>query len=153
MTRMNLSWRSEDVDGSIQTTGDHMLPVQFAELLRRSTQRAPEQRLMAAVLVDAIRELCESAGVQTTSAQRILGETSEWFESSDVSWPFSFENICDALRLDSAWIRGLLGRWLASHARSAQRPAKIPFIRRVAGSRNRITGDARRLRSAAPVAC
>jgi hypothetical protein len=130
-----------------------MLPVQFAELLQRSTERAPEQRLMAAMLVDAIRAFCQSAGVQTTRAQRIFGETTEWFESSDVSWPFSFENICDALGLDPAWIRGLLRRWLASHARPAQHPPKIPVIRRSAGSRNRVTGGARGLRTATPIAC
>ena len=75
MTRMNLSWRSEDLDGSIYTAADHMLPVQFAELLQRPAERTPEQRLMAAVLVDVIRAFCESAGVQTTRAQGISGET------------------------------------------------------------------------------
>ena len=139
MTRMNLSWRSEDLDGSIHTTPDHMLPVQFAELLQRSTEGAPEQRLMGAVLQDAIRAFCQNAGAQTTRAQRIFGETTEWFESSDVDWPFSFENICDALVLDPAWIRGLLGRWLATHALSTQPPLRIPPIRRIAGRRRSVT--------------
>jgi hypothetical protein len=139
MTRMNLSWRSEDLDDSIYTTPDHMLPVQFAELLQRSTERAPEQRLMGAVLQDAIRAFCQNAGAQTTRARRIFGETTEWFESSDVSWPFSFENICDALVLDPAWIRGLLGRWLATHALSTQAPLRIPPIRRIAGRRRSVT--------------
>ena len=141
MTRMNLSWRSEDVDldDSIHTTPDHMLPVQFTELLQRSTERAPEQRLMAAVLVDAIRAFCQNAGVQGTRAQRIFGETTEWFESSDVSWLFSFERICDALVLDPAWIRGLLRRWLATHALSTQPALKTPPIRPIAGRRQRVS--------------
>src|SRR4051794_10567054 len=83
MTRTNLSWPSEGPDGSIHTTPDHMLPVQFAELLQRSTERAPEQRLMGAVLQDAIRAFCQNAGAQKTRGRRIFGETAQWFESPD----------------------------------------------------------------------
>ncbi len=140
MTRTNLSWPSEDPDGSIHTTPDHMLLVQFAELLQRSTERAPEQRLMGAVLQDAIRAFCQNAGAQKTRGRRIFGETAEWFESPDVSWPFSFENICDTLLLDPAWIRGLLRRWLATHAKTTQPPLRIPPIRRIAGRRQSVTG-------------
>ena len=130
-----------------------MLPVQFAELLQRSTERAPEQRLMGAVRQDAIRAFCQNAGAQKTRGRRIFGETTEWFESSDVSWPFSFENICDALALEPGWVRRLLRRWQAAHTPRAQGPAKIPSVRRIAGSRHSVTGrtlglrDSRRLAS------
>ena len=149
MTRTNLSWRTETLDGSIHATPDHMLPVQFSELLQQPTERTPERRLMAAVLEDATRAFCQNAGAQTTRAGRILGETSEWFESSDVSWPFSFENVCDALALDPAWIRRLLRRWLATHALSTQPPLRIPPIRRTAGRRHRVTGP----RAVTTIAC
>jgi len=139
MTSMNLSWPSEDLDDSIHTTPDDVLPVQFAELLQRSTELAPEQRLMGAVLQDAIRVFCQNAGAQMTRARRLFGETTEWFESSDVSWPFSFENICDVLVLDPAWIRGLLGQWLATHALPTQRPLRIPPMRRIVGRRRSVT--------------
>ena len=104
---------------------------------------------MVAVLEDAIRVFCKNTGVHTTRARRLFDETAEWFESSDVSWPFSFENICDALVLDPAWIRGLLGRWLATHALSTQAPLKIPPIRRIEGSRRSVAEP----RAVATVAC
>ena len=95
---------------------------------------------MSAVLEDAIRVFRKNAGVHTTRARRLFDETAEWFESSDVSWPFSFENICDVLVLDPAWIRAQLRRWLARHARPAQR--------RIAESRQRAIGGAPDLRIA-----
>ena len=145
MARANLSWRNDDALGSIDATPDHMLPVQFADLLQRSSERTPEQRLMAAVLEDAIRAFCQGAGAQGTRTLRLAREAGEWLESSDVSWPFAFENICDALALDPAWVRGLLGRWLAAHALSTQPAVKVRSIRRVAGTRHLVTGNVRAL--------
>ena len=69
-----------------------------------SKSRTPEERLMAAVLEDAVDVYRHPA----YSRRRLLRETEEWFRSDDRSWPFSFGRICDTLGLDPRAIRSLL---------------------------------------------
>ena len=138
--------RHEESDGPSELVPEQILPVQFAELLQRSAERTPELRLMAAVLEDAIRTLCRCTGSPGVRRQRLFSETADWFESPDVSWPFSFENICDALALEPGWVRRLLRRWQAAQTPRAQGLAKIPSVRRIAGSRHTVTGRAPGLR-------
>jgi hypothetical protein len=85
---------------------------------RRFGSPTPEQRLMAAVLEDAIHELQLRQRLGggawanwTTSAvhRRSARETVTWFQSRDRWWPYSFENICDGLGLDAPSIRRRLG--------------------------------------------
>src|SRR5262249_30728145 len=102
--------RHEESDWPSEHVPEQILPAQFAELVQRSAERTPELRLMAAVLEDAIRTFCRSFGSRGVRHQRLFRETANWFESSDVSWPFSFENISDALGLEPGWLRGLLHR-------------------------------------------
>jgi len=71
----------------------------------------PEQRLMRAVLEEALAELA-SGPVELTSPLRDYQHRQElvrWFASHDRSWPCSFENVCDAIDLDPERVRGLLG--------------------------------------------
>jgi len=101
---------------------------------------------MAAVLEDAIRTFCRCSGSAGVRRRRLFRETADWFESPDVRWPFSFENICDALALEPGWVRRLLRRWQAAQTPRAQGLAKIPSVRRIAGSRHAVTGRAPGLR-------
>jgi hypothetical protein len=134
--------RHVESDGPSELVPDQMLPVQFAELLQRSAERTPELRLMAAVLEDAIRTFCRGPGSRGVRRQRLFRETADWFESSDVTWPFSFENICDALALEPGWVRRLLRRWQDAQMPSRHRLVTIPSVRRIAGSRHTVTGRA-----------
>ncbi len=67
----------------------------------------------------------ESAGVQFPAGargarrRRLFREAAEWFASHDVSWPFAFENVCEALALEPEWIRRALQRWPAPTRRRA----------------------------------
>jgi hypothetical protein len=138
----------DDVDGSSELVPEALLPVQFVDLLQRPTDRKPEIKLMVAVFEDALRTFCECAGSPRRRNQRMFRDAAEWFDSSDVSWPFAFENICDALGLEPEWIRQLLRRWDAGRTVGAQQPARIPTTRRLAGTRHAITGRAPGLRFA-----
>ena len=75
------------------------------EQLRWTPERTPEQRLMAAVLEDAVRELVRPSGAWYGAAARRRAEVVLWFESDDVGWPFSFVNVCEALDLDPSDVR------------------------------------------------
>ena len=134
--------RHLDADGPTELVPEPMLPVQFADLLRRRTEQRPELHLMSAVLQDALRAFCQYTGVGGARAARLFHETAGWFGSPDVSWPFSFENICDALDVDAAWIRGLLARWHRAHAGSGDGALRISAVRRVGGSRHAVRSGA-----------
>jgi hypothetical protein len=144
MTATALKQRIEESGDRTELAPDHMLPVQFTELLLRPAVQRPELRLMAAVLEDAIRSFCRNAGSRGLRGQRLFRETAAWFASDDVSWPFAFENVCDALALEPEWIRQILARWQQRDATTARR-ATFPGIHlRVAGSRHSVTIRPRR---------
>ena len=65
MTSAAVGIRIEESNDPSELVPDHLLPVQFAELLQRPTERTPEHKLMAAVLEEAIRTFCRCAGLPT----------------------------------------------------------------------------------------
>ena len=83
-----------------------LLPLQLVDRPHRS----PEQRLMAAVLEDAMREMARSSEIWVGPAGRRRAEVQAWVESDDVAWPFSFLNVCDALDLNPAGVRRRIAR-------------------------------------------
>ena len=91
------------------------------EQLLDAPQRTPEQRLMAAVLEDALRELSRPAGEWFGARARRRAEIEAWFASDDVAWPFSFVNVCEALDLDVTGFRLRLGGRPIGRCRGAVR--------------------------------
>lgn len=85
---------------------DVMTPEQFF-LPRDRTAVAwtSERRLLLAVLEDAVGSFLRHRHSHTKRGQRLFREDARWFASSDISWAFSFESICDHLNLDAAYIR------------------------------------------------
>ena len=79
------------------------------QMLRRPCC-TPEQRLMAAVLEDAMRELERPGGEWYGARARRRAEVQFWLASDDVAWPFSFVNVCEALDLDPREVRSSLAR-------------------------------------------
>ena len=148
MTHSNLGVRIEEADGPSELVPDGLLPVQFVELLQRPTERKPELRLMVAVLEEALRTFCRYAGSSGRRNQRLFREAAEWFDSSDASWPFAFEYICDALGLEPEWIRQLIRRREARRTAGAQQSRRIPTVRPLAGTWHAVTGRAPGLRRA-----
>ena len=64
---------------------------------------------MIALLEDAARTVLRGAHPYDRPAMRLVAQTRDWFAADDPDWPFSFVNVCDALRLDASRLR----RWLA----------------------------------------
>lgn len=80
----------------------------------------PYQRLMIAVLQDAVRLIRQHAPARHRENRRLLAETVAWVRSDDDTWPFAFVTICHALGLDVNGVRAALlgGR---TRARRAER--------------------------------
>lgn len=79
----------------------------------------PEQRLMRAVLEHALFEFAAASLVPPTRPLERPDRHAvvAWFASCDRSWPFSFENICEAIDLDPARVRAGLHRLPRASAR------------------------------------
>jgi len=84
-----------------------LLPAQYAKDARLAE---PHRRLMAAVL-HAVIDDCRGGSVYRRSTGKGFVEAGSvrkavaYVASTDRTWPFSFENLCDALGLDAAALR------------------------------------------------
>lgn len=110
---------------------DILLPSQYLATTRRTFHLEPEQNLMLAVLEDAI--ICFQRNVAAThpKGRELFKEAEEWLLSTDSSWLYSFENICDALSFDPAYLREGLVRW-KQQERSSRAGVKV--VRMSSGS-------------------
>jgi hypothetical protein len=79
----------------------------------------PEKRLMIAILADAINCFQKYAAARNRRNRRVVHEAEKWLMSADRSWPFSFENICDILAIDSQRLRSNLQRGVRAAAQAA----------------------------------
>ena len=69
----------------------------------------PERRLLAAILRDAIDCYMRHCFAKSRREKKMLQETEEWFFGSGEEGVFSFENVCEILKLAPGYIRrGLL---------------------------------------------
>lgn len=89
-----------------------VLPEQFYSSVIPSVQQSGHLALRWAVLADALNCLLKASKKDGRREQRLAKDTAEWVFTDDVDWPFSFVNICAALRIDPAYIRRGLLRWM-----------------------------------------
>jgi len=107
---------------------DVVLPAQF--YADSGAVRDPERQLRIAVLRDAIRCFQRYLDSSDRRERMLYEDAVDWISSADRSEPFSFENVCDALRLDPDYLRQRLGRWQeAERARVAPRAASSSAAR------------------------
>ena len=79
------------------------------EAVYKKTLREGEERLMLAVLENAVEYFQKYVLAQKPSGKQLFREAEEWFLEKDDEALYSFENICETLGLHPAHIRkGLL---------------------------------------------
>jgi hypothetical protein len=81
---------------------DIILPSQHFGPRRK---QAPEQRLMIAVLHDALDCVDKYRFATSARSRRLFHEAKQWFFADDIKWPYSFECICGVLDLDPNAVR------------------------------------------------
>ncbi|HTQ23118.1 MAG TPA: hypothetical protein VMI09_00370 [Candidatus Binataceae bacterium] len=86
------------------TASDLILPSQFFELVGKS-RFTSEQRLMLAVLADAINILQDWRGSFSPRKRRLFIEAARWVMARGSHVPFSFDNVCDALEISPEALR------------------------------------------------
>ena len=114
--------------------GDPETTAEFAESLRRKAPFSGEKLLMLAVLEEAIECYKRNLVSQDRKAQNLFLETEEWISARHDDALFSFENVCDALNLDSDYLRAGLRHWkekqLAAHGDSRHKSPPKPRRRK-----------------------
>ena len=90
---------------------DTLLPSQYFAALRRKGAHEPERRLVIAVLQDAVDCFQKHLQARDRKARQLFLDAEEWICSDDRSWPFSFENVCDLLQINSEYLRRGLMAW------------------------------------------
>jgi hypothetical protein len=78
-----------------------------------------ERRLRLAVLEDAIACFQKHAGARHSRGRRLFREAEAWIMEGGQNSAYSFEEVCDALGLDSNCLRDGLRQW---SERQAARP-------------------------------
>ena len=91
-----------------------LLPVQYLTK-RREGRGEPSTRLMLAVLQTVVDDCRGSAyrhaaGFAPDRDRRAYAAARAYVVSTDRTWPFSFENLCEALGLDAGSLRTELAR-------------------------------------------
>lgn len=79
-----------------------ILPSQYFAPRRK---QAPEQRLMIAVLRDALDCVEKYRFATGRHGRRLFHEAKHWLFAEETDWPYSFECICGVLDLDANAVR------------------------------------------------
>jgi hypothetical protein len=131
---------------------DTLVPSQYFERVGSDAAFQPEKRLMLAVLEEAIATFQRHALSDTSRSQRLVEEVELWAGGADGDWPFSFENICQALDIEPEFLRSGMERWKEKERSRAGSGTpslyRFPF-RRVNGRRHSITGPREYFRKSA----
>lgn len=100
---------------------DILLTARYLETLRTRALE-PEQRLMLAILEDAVHCFQKYISAGDRRRKGLFRDAEEWIMEEDDDWVFSFDNVCHALGLNPAYLRQGLLRW---------RRKKLPYLRLV----------------------
>src|SRR5207245_6121034 len=111
---------------------DVVLPAQFFEGARRDSLASGEKALMLAVLEDGIRCFQEHLRNPRSNPRLLSQQAEAWIRAVDYDWPFSFNNVCETLRIDPDALRHTLLDWKAKRvAESATNGGPTPAAKKV----------------------
>ena len=96
----------DDVMGALRAN-DRMIEPEIclpAQFYSPPNELSAEKKLMLAIMEDAVACITRLKSSESYSSSTIA-ETLKWIRSTDETWLFSFERICDALRWDAGNLR------------------------------------------------
>ncbi|HXQ22992.1 MAG TPA: hypothetical protein VN812_15040 [Candidatus Acidoferrales bacterium] len=108
---------------------DALLPAQFYAAFRGGSAVRGEKRLMLAVLQDALDCFQKYAFAKDGHGRQLFTDANEWIACEDRDWYFSFENICETLEINPAYLRRGVQEWrkqVGQLGRSPQTHVPLP---------------------------
>jgi len=103
---------------------DVILKSQFFETIGRRSLTS-EQRLMLAVLADAINLVQDGHRSVSPRKRGSFSEAKNWIFQSGVRCPLSFENVCDALSIDAEALRWRVATIISGNPESSPTPLRL----------------------------
>jgi len=91
---------------------------------------SPGNRLMLAVLEEALVTFQRGLNSPRAEHRRHFHEVDRWIKSADTDWPFAFENICSCLHIDADYIRAGLKRLKFDALAAGERAKRSARLRR-----------------------
>jgi hypothetical protein len=131
------------IGDDILSQADIILPSQYFATIG-SKGMSGEQRLMLAVIVDAINVLQSWKGAGSPRKRRNFGEAVQWVNTRGTTHPFSFDSVCDALGIDSELLRLRLRVFTVEPADSRRRPAMAHLRLKELSRAQQVKANARR---------
>jgi hypothetical protein len=110
---------------------DIVLPEQFFEGARHDSQASGEKALMLAVLEDGIRCFQEHLRNPRSNPRLLSQQAEAWIRAVDYDWPFSFNNVCETLRIDPGALRAALLDWKAKRLAEREDRGPTPIAKKV----------------------
>ena len=122
---------------------DILTSFQYAKVNRRRDYFWPEEKLMFAVLTDAIECFQKYTGSNSRRCRSLHQEAESWILSRESRAPFSFEHICEVLKISPSYLRVGLLRWRAEReaAKGMHRRIREPLRYQYRLRNPRITGS------------
>jgi len=103
---------------------DALLPAQFYAAFRGGSAVRGEKRLMLAVLQDALDCYQKYAFSRDGHGRQLFGDADDWISCEDRDWYFSFENICETLEINPAYLRRGVQLWRKQAVQGRQQPPR-----------------------------
>jgi len=91
---------------------------------------SPGNRLMLAVLEEALVTFQRGLNSPRAEHRRHFHEVDRWIKSGDTDWPFAFENVCASLHIDPDYIRAGLKRLKFNALAAGGRAVRSAGLRR-----------------------
>jgi hypothetical protein len=103
---------------------DALLPAQFYAAFRGGSAVRGEKRLMLAVLQDALDCYQKYAFARDGHGRQLFADADAWVSCEDRDWYFSFENICETLEINPAYLRRGVQEWRRRVSLLGRQPAR-----------------------------
>ncbi len=87
---------------------DTLLPVQYNEIMRRRSALEGEQKLMFAVLEDAVESYLKHMNAKSRRRRLLFYEVQNWISAKNRVGLFSYQTLCEALGIDAKALRAAL---------------------------------------------
>jgi hypothetical protein len=102
-TRIDLASPASD---NLSFRADAVMPAQFYPARPGSASVEPIIRLMAGVLIDAVRSFQSNFEARNAGRRQEFLEARLWIFDDRGTGPFSFRSVCDSLEVDPRGLRG-----------------------------------------------
>src|ERR1700736_2468304 len=103
---------------------DVILKSQFFDTIGRRSLTS-EQRLMLAVLADAINLVQDGHRSVNPRKRTSFSEAKNWIFQSGVRCPLSFESVCDALTIDAEALRWRVAALISGNPEATPTPLRL----------------------------